>query len=115
MNNFCPIHEHLTLPRTICICDKYGFRTCLFSDKVIEVLVQVGQRSRVVRIESEDELVAALCRSSLDVPREANANLIVQIKDKDWGGDFMDLKEHQVIPNHSVQNVVGFMMVFKIS
>jgi len=118
---FRPIHGHLTLSFSICVCDEYGFRThvCfLTSCKAIEVLVRVGPRSRVIHIESERKLVAAIRRSFSDVPRVANADLIIQIKDEDWGREFVDLKEDQVIPNRSVLNVipqVGFMMVFETS
>ena len=84
----------------------------------MEVLVRVGPCSRVIHIESKRELVAAIRCSFSDVPRVANADLIIQIKDEEWGGEFVDLKEDQVIPNRSVLNVipqVGFMMVFEMS
>ena len=73
----------------------------------IQVLVRIGPHSRVVRIESRRELVPTIRRSFADVPRVANAcKLLVQIKDEDWGGEFVDLKEDQVIPDRSVLNVI---------
>ena len=73
----------------------------------IQVLVRIGPHSRVVRIESRRELVPTIRRSFADVPRVANAcTLLVQIKDEDWGGEFVDLKEDQVIPDRSVLNVI---------
>ena len=34
------------------------------------------------------------------------SSLILQLKDEEWGGKFVDLKEGQVIPDHSVLNVI---------
>ena len=73
----------------------------------IQVLVRIGPHSHVVRIESKHELVPTIRCSFADVPRVANAcELIDQIKDKDWGGEFVDLKEDQVIPDHSMLNAI---------
>ena len=62
-------------------------------------------------------LVPTIRRSFADVPRVANAfKLLVQIKDEDWGGKFVDMKEDQVIPDRSMMNVipqVGFLMSLK--
>ena len=96
---FRPIQGHLTLSRTIRICDEYGFRTrgCKFNaierameSLEIQVLVRIGPHSRVLRIESQRELVPTIRRSFADVPRVVNAcKLLVQIKDEDWGGEFV--------------------------
>ena len=120
---FRPIQGHLTLSRTIHICDEYGFRTRGYKFNAIEqaiksleiqVLVQIGPHSRVLRIESQCELVPTICRSFANVPRVVNAcKLLVQIKDEDWSGEFVDLKEDQVVPDRSVLNVipqVGFLI-----
>ena len=73
-----------------------------------QVLVRIGPHSRVLRVESQRELVPTIRRSFADVPRVVNAcKLLVQIKDEDWGGEFVDLKEDQVIPDRSVPNVVA--------
>ena len=83
----------------------------------MEVLVRIGPHSRGLRIESQRELVPTIRRSFADVPRVVNAcKLLVQIKDEDRGGEFVDLKEDQVIPDRSVLNVipqVGFLILFK--
>jgi hypothetical protein len=34
------------------------------------------------------------------------SSLVVQLKDEEWNGEFVDLKEGQAIPDHSVLNVI---------
>ena len=53
--------------------------------------MRIGPHSRVVRLENQRELVPTIRRSFADVPRVANAcKLLVQIKDEDWGGEFVE-------------------------
>ena len=79
--------------------------------------MRIGPHSRVVRLENQRELVPTIRRSFADVPRVANGyKLLVQIKDEEWGGEFVDMKEGQAIPDRSVLNVipqVGFPMSLK--
>ena len=72
----------------------------------VQALVGVGPHSRVVHFESDRELVPTIRRSFADMPRVASATtLVIQIKDPEWGGEFVDLKEDQAIPDHCVLNV----------
>ena len=74
------------------------------------VRLQVGPLqvySRVVEFESETVLVPAIRAAFPDVLEAStiNANLHIQIKDTAWGGEFVDVKEDQLIADHSVLNV----------
>ena len=71
------------------------------------VLVRVGLHSRVVQLEAENDLERAIRQTFADLRQVADASsLILQLKDEEWGGEFVDLKEGQVIPDHSVLNVI---------
>ena len=89
-----------------------------------EVLVRLGVHSRVVRFadDSKEELYSNIRATFSDVSQVGapNTKLLVQIKDKRWSGEFIDIKEDKNIPDHSVLNVivlsqaeqVGFFVFF---
>ena len=84
------------------------------------VLVRLGHHSRVVEFSSNDDLKTAIFRVFSDVPRVANAStLVLQLKSSEWGGEFVDLREGQAIPDRSVLNVIPvvgspFFLLFNI-
>ena len=80
----------------------------------LQALVRVGPHSRVVHFESYHDLVPTIRRSFADVPRVSRATtLVIQIKDAEWGGEFVDLKEDQAIPDHCVLNVIPLTIQVK--
>ena len=94
--------------RTVRICNKYGSvpRGSAFRQNAMAVASVVESQSlagtssckswpasRVVHFESDRELVSTILRSFADVPRVASATtLVIQIKDPEWDGEFVDLK-----------------------
>ena len=67
----------------------------------------MGPHSRVVHFENDGDLVPAICRVFSDLRRIVDASsLVIQLKDEEWGGEFVDLKEGQMHPDHSVLNVI---------
>ena len=74
---------------------------------MVQVLVRVGPHSRVVHFESDGDLVPAIRRAFSDLRRVVDASsLVIQLKDEEWGGEFVDLKEGQMPSDHSVVNVI---------
>ena len=71
-----------------------------------QVLVHLGVHRRVVEFEKNDDLKPAIFRSFSDVPGVANSTMVIQLKDNEWGGEFVDLMEDQNVPDHSVLNVI---------
>ena len=73
-----------------------------------EALVRVGVYSRVVRFNDKEDLYLNIRAAFSDVCQvgATNTKLLVQIKDQQWGGEFLDLQEGQNIPDRSVLNVV---------
>ena len=73
------------------------------------VLVRVGVYSRVVTLAdgspSHTELCEAVCATFSDLQLEGK-RLHVQVKSKEWGGEFVDLQQGQTLMNHSVLNVI---------
>ena len=72
-----------------------------------QVLVPMGSNSRVIKIQSDDELKLKICSTFADIPRVVNASkFVIQLKDEEWGGEFVDLREDQEIPDRSILNVI---------
>ena len=72
-----------------------------------QVLVRLGVHSRVVRFCSMEDLVPSIRTSFAGVSELAStsAQLVIQLKDEEWGGEFVDLREDQEVPNRSVLKV----------
>ncbi len=73
-----------------------------------QVLVRFGAHSWVVRFCSQEDLVPSIRTAFADVSAEASqasAKLVVQLKDEQWGGEFVDLREGQEVPDHTVLRV----------
>ena len=63
-----------------------------------KVLVRVGANSRVVTLESDADVNAAIVGAFSDVPRVRDASsFIIQMKNVEWD-EFIDLAEGQAIP-----------------
>lgn len=61
----------------------------------------------VVHFSTREELTLAIHSAFSDLPCIASApRHIVQIKDEEWEGEFVDLREDQDVPDHSVLAVV---------
>ena len=72
-----------------------------------QVLVRMGSNSRVIKIHRDDELKSKICSTFADIPRVVNASkFVIQLKDEEWGGEFVDLREDQEMPDHSILNVI---------
>ena len=72
-----------------------------------QALVRAGVCRRVVHFSSRGDLVPAIRSTFSDLPCIASAGkLIIQNKDEEWEGEFVDLREDQDIPDRSVLNVV---------
>ena len=73
-----------------------------------EVLVRVGVHSRVIRFDDKEALFSNIHAAFSDIGQVGtpNTKLLVQIKDQQWGGEFVDLQEDQNIPDRSVLNVI---------
>ena len=77
-----------------------------------KVLVKFGEICRVISFPSShhyDNNSAALENEikksfSADIP--ANARLILQLKDEEWNGEFVDINPEKRIPNKSVVKAV---------
>ena len=52
-----------------------------------------------------------LFRGDADVSKD---ELILQIKDESWGGEFVDLQEKESVPDHSVLRVVHSVSILCI-
>ena len=83
-----------------------GMGTSSQSSTTRKVLVRVGANSRVVTLESDADVNAAIVGAFSDVPRVRDASsFVIQMKDVEWG-EFIDLAEGQAIPDRAVLNVV---------
>lgn len=73
-----------------------------------EVLVKFRGLSRVVSFDKDEELVQSIKSSFTDVLELAlpRSKLVIQIKDENWFGEFVDIQPDQVIANRSVLNVI---------
>ena len=72
-----------------------------------KVLVREGPHSRVVQLEADNDTEQAIRRTFANLlPVALASSLVVQLKDEEWNGEFVDLKEGQAIPDHSVLNVI---------
>ena len=72
-----------------------------------QALVRAGVCRRVVHFSSRGDLVPAIRSTFSDLPCIASAGkLVIQTKDEEWEGEFVDLREDQDIPDRSVLNVV---------
>ena len=86
-----------------CMCSK--------ADKMAvtskQVFVRMGSNSRVIMIQSDDELKSNIRSTFADIPRVVNTSrFVIQLKDEEWGGEFIDLREDQEIPDCSILNVI---------
>ena len=71
------------------------------------VLVRVGDNSREVTISSdEDEALKHATRNVFVDILPKDAEFYFQVKDPDWGGEYVDLQPAQSIPDRSVLKVV---------
>lgn len=81
-----------------------------------QVLVRVGVSNRVVSLSSDEDLFPEIRRVFSDLPELASdSKLIVQIKDEEWGGAFVDLSDGQKIPHKSVLNVAILAQAQQVS
>ena len=76
-----------------------------------EVLVCLGERKRGVSFASGDPdeereaLLQAIVEAFVDV--KIRDDLVLQLKSEEWGGEFVDLKANQEIPDRAVLKVVS--------
>ena len=72
-----------------------------------QVLVHMRSNSRVIKIQSDDELKLKIRFTFADIPRVVNVlKFIIQFKDEEWGGEFVDLREDQETPDRRILNVI---------
>ena len=78
------------------------------SSTEITVLVCLGERRRPVRLNSSslEALMAAVLSQFSDVLPAAKCDLLLHIKDDNWGGMFVDIVEGHLILDWSVVKVV---------
>ena len=71
------------------------------------VLVRLSVHSRVVTFQGGLEEFLSSVRSEFsDVSQVHTSKFVVQVKDRDWGGEFIDLKEDQSIENGCMLKVL---------
>ena len=72
-----------------------------------QVLVRLGAHSRVITLENDSDLRLKIRSTFADLPQVVKASkFVVQLKDENWFGEFVDLREGQEIPDRSVVNVI---------
>lgn len=76
-----------------------------------KVLVCFGERKRIVCISSnsqsdEEQLRTNACEIFKDVIPTGMESIFFQVKDEQWGGEFLDLTEGQVIEDRSIVNMI---------
>ena len=78
-----------------------------------EVLVIYGKRTRSLWFNKDDNPEVELAnfereaKATFEDVLEQNADLVVQLKDEKWKGEFVDLSLSAFIPNESVVRVVS--------
>ena len=78
-----------------------------------EVLVIYGKRTRSLWFNKDDNPEVELAnfeweaKATFEDVLEQNAELVVQLKDEKWKGEFVDLSPSAFIPNESVVRVVS--------
>ena len=70
-------------------------------------LVRFGIFSCVVTFNNHDDLVKVITSTFNDVP-SAKGPLLIQIKDEEWGGEFVDLRPGQEVSDRSVLKVGAY-------
>ena len=74
------------------------------------VLVRYGERSRSVTFtsgsESDSDLLLKEVVKTFDDQMPKSTKLFLQIKEEEWGGEFVDVSRTQSIPDRSVLKVV---------
>lgn len=71
------------------------------------LLVRVGDNSREVAVSSnEEEVLKHATRVAFKDVLPNDAEFFFQIKDPDWGGEYVDLQPAHPIPDRSVLKVI---------
>ena len=84
--------------------------TCTFMEKT--VLVQFLKRSRPVTVHgNKKELISRIKEDFHDLVN-AEDELLLQRKDEEWGGEFVDIAEGEEVPDRSVIKVTVVDKVF---
>ena len=83
----------------------------------ISVLVHLGDHSRVVKTEAVVEAVQTrvlFTFGDVITPETRSEDIILKMKDENWGGVFIDVQDQQPIPDKSVLKAVISQKVYII-